>query len=68
MGLERTDKIHRHSAEIVQELLKNVNALWRELTLKSKPRKEFVDEQLSKLGRILNELRERFLKGSDHVR
>ena len=67
MGIERTDLIKRRSAEIVQELLENVNGLWRELTLKSKPKEEFVESKISKIKNILDELRQKFLKGRADV-
>jgi len=67
MDFEKQQVITRGLNEMAQELLGSVNGLWRELTLKSKPRKDFVDEELSNLKNIADELRRLFFKGSNHV-
>ncbi len=46
----------KNSSELAKSLLANVNRLWRELTLKSKPSQVLVKESLVKIKIILQEL------------
>ncbi len=67
MNFEKPQNIKRDSVELAQELLRVVNGLWRELTMKSKPRREFVDAELTKLKNLLNEIRSQFSRGTNNV-
>jgi len=64
MNSNSKEFLKRDPVELAQELLQNVNSVWREVTLKSKPRVEFVNTELSKLKSVVNELCEHFLKGN----